>query len=83
MTLDSINTLSAGTVENPYLEAMMMMERYYHRTNGVKAIVSASATDKGMLSQLESYADRMYTEYLNQLVEAAGQWLPTHLDLGK
>lgn len=75
LTLDSINTLSAGTVENPYLEAMMMIERYYHRTNGVKAIVSASATDKGMLSQLESYADRMYTEYLNQLVEAAGQWL--------
>lgn len=75
LTLDSINTLSAGTVENPYLEAMFMIERYYHRTNGVKAIVSASATDKGMLSQFESYANRMYTEYQTQLVEAAGQWL--------
>lgn len=75
LTLDSINTLSAGTVENPYLEAMFMIERYYHRTNGVKAIVSASATDKGMLSQLESYANRMYTEYQTQLVVAAGQWL--------
>ena len=75
LTLDSINTLSAGTIENPYLEAMFMIERYYHRTNGVKAIVSASATDKGMLSQLESYANRMYTEYQTQLVEAAGQWL--------
>ena len=75
LTLDSINTLSAGTVENPYLEAMFMIERYYHRTNGVKAIVSASATDKGMLSQLVSYANRMYTEYQTQLVEAAGQWL--------
>ena len=75
LTLDSINTHSAGTVENPYLEAMFMIERYYHRTNGVKAIVSASATDKGMLSQLESYANRMYTEYQTQLVEAAGQWL--------
>ena len=75
LTLDSINTLSAGTIENPYLEAMFMIERYYHLTNGVKAIVSASATDKGMLSQLESYANRMYTEYQTQLVEAAGQWL--------
>lgn len=75
LTLDSINTLSAGTIENPYLEAMFMIERYYHRTNSVKAIVSASATDKGMLSQLESYANRMYTEYQTQLVEAAGQWL--------
>lgn len=75
LTLDSINTLSAGTIENPYLEAMFMIERYYHRTNGIKAIVSASATDKGMLSQLESYANRMYTEYQTQLVEAAGQWL--------
>ncbi len=75
LTLDSINTLSAGTVENPYLEAMFMIERYYHRTNGVKAIVNTSATDKGMLSQLESYANRMYTEYQTQLVEAAGQWL--------
>lgn len=79
LTLDTINSLDATTSENPYLAGMTMVKNYYDYTSLVKDEVISSATDKAMQSQLESYANHLYTSYQTRLAEAVSQWLSTHL----
>ena len=80
-TLDSIHAIDVASSENPYLTSMTMVKNYYDFTCRTKDEVIEIATDKAMQSQLESYANRLYTTYQTQLAEAASQWLPTHLDM--
>ena len=80
-TLDSIHAIDVALSENPYLTSMTMVKNYYDFTCRTKDEVIEIATDKAMQSQLESYANRLYTTYQTQLAEAASQWLPTHLDM--
>ena len=78
-TLDSIQSI-APTVAEPYSEALLMISRFYQRTGEIKAEALSSVTDKTIQSQLESYANRLYSVYQTQLVEAASQWLPVQFD---
>ena len=80
-TLDSIHAIDVASSENPYLTSMTMVKNYYDFTCRTKDEVIEIATDKAMQSQLESYANRLYTTYQTQLAEAASQWLPIHLDM--
>ena len=80
LTLDSIHAIDEASVADPYLAGMAMMSNYYHRTILIKEEALAVATDKAMQSQLESYANRLYSTYQTQLVEAASQWLPVQFD---
>jgi hypothetical protein len=57
-----------------------MMSNYSHRTILIKNEALSAATDKAMQSQLESYANRLYSTYQTQLVEAVSQWLPAQLE---
>ena len=78
-TLDSIQSI-ASTVAEPYSEALLMISRFYQRTGEIKTEALSSVTDKTIQSQLESYANRLYSVYQTQLVEAASQWLPVQFD---
>ena len=78
-TLDSIQSI-ASTVAEPYSEALLMISRFYQRTGEIKAEALSSVTDKTTQSQLESYANHLYSTYQTQLVEAASQWLPVQFD---
>ena len=80
LALDSIQAVDASSVAAPYHAGMAMMNNYYHRTILIKEEVLAVATDKTMQNQLESYANRLYSVYQTQLVEAASQWLPVQFD---
>ena len=79
-TLDSIHAIDVASSENPYLTSMTMVKNSYDFTCRTKDEVIEIATDKAMQSQLESYANRLYTTYQTQLVEAASQWLPAQLE---
>ena len=78
-TLDSIQSI-APTVAEPYSEALLMISRFYQRTGEIKAEALSSVTDKTTQSQLESYANHLYSTYQTQLVEPASQWLPVQFD---
>lgn len=80
LTLDSIHAINISSVSDPYHAGMAMMSNYYHRTILIKDEVLFVVTDKAMQSQLESYANHLYSTYQTQLVEAASQWLPAQLE---
>jgi hypothetical protein len=80
LTLDSIHAINISSVADPYHAGMAMMSNYYHRTILIKDEVLSVVTDKAMQSQLESYANHLYSTYQTQLVEAASQWLPAQLE---
>ena len=80
LALDSIHAINISSVADPYHAGMAMMSNYYHRTILIKDEVLSVVTDKAMQSQLESYANHLYSTYQTQLVEAASQWLPAQLE---
>ena len=80
LTFDSINTLDPTVVADPYLAGMTMMSNYYYRIVPIKEEVISAAADKAMQSQLETYANRLYSTYQIRLIEAANQWVPTQLE---
>ena len=80
LTLDSIHAINISSVADPYHTGMAMMSNYYHRTILIKDEALSVVTDKAMQSQLESYANHLYSTYQTQLVEAASQWLPAQLE---
>jgi hypothetical protein len=80
LALDSIHAINISSVSDPYHAGMAMMSNYYHRTILIKDEVLSVVTDKAMQSQLESYANHLYSTYQTQLVEAASQWLPAQLE---
>ncbi|MBR4844987.1 MAG: hypothetical protein IKU98_01030, partial [Bacteroidaceae bacterium] len=74
LTLDSINAIDVAVVEQPYNEALLMVARFYGRTDEVKQGVVSSVADKTKQIQLEGYSNHLYSTYQTQLVEAAEQW---------
>ena len=74
LTLDSINAIDVAVVEQPYNEALLMVARFYERTDEVKQGVVSSVADKTKQIQLEGYSNHLYSTYQTQLVEAAEQW---------
>ena len=80
LTLDSINAIDVAVVEQPYNEALLMVARFYERTDEVKQGVVSSVADKTKQIQLEGYSNHQYTTYQTQLVKVAEQWLTVQFD---
>ena len=80
LTLDSINAIDVAVVEQPYNEALLMVVRFYERTDEVKRGVVSSVADKTKQIQLEGYSNHLYTTYQTQLVKVAEQWLTVQFD---
>lgn len=78
-TLDSIQSI-APTVAEPYSEALLMINRFYQRTDEIKAKALSSVTDKTTQGQLESHSNHQYDIYHTQLAKAAEQWLKVQFD---
>ena len=78
-TLDSIQSI-APTVAEPYSEALLMINRFYQRTDEIKAKALSSVTDKTTQGQLESHSNHQYDIYHTQLAKAAEQWMKAQFD---